>query len=1181
MHELTPQQRAALVFDKHISVTANAGSGKTLVLSKRFVEIYLNTDADLNSIVAITFTDKAAGELNRKIANEVDERLQIEVDSEKRKKLESLRRQLVSANISTIHSFCINILKEFAPEAQIDANFSPIDKATSDELIELSVEETINALIQNQSYVDDLKYLIRFFASKKTLISQLQNAIEKRRAISKLENNIYCRNEEEIAKIFKETFEKTFTQIFSFKINNGMESIRRINEFVLNQKSNKETGIEILEVLSNYEKQNSIQGQLEVLSKIYYLMLTKTEGTVRNRSYLSSKRDELVNEIAEVESLFADINAFLAIEINGESEKELAKFGKLFIKVNDYALNLYTEKKKKNGYLDFEDLLLLTERILDIDDVKKSLQQKFSYIMIDEYQDTNELQYEIFMPILDHLRSGNLFVVGDEKQSIYLFRNAELELFERTKNEILSMNQKGKLLSLPHSFRMAPHLVLFTNHLFSSLFNNPNTYFNEVKHSELVCSKEEDQEGSAEIILADSSTDNSESDLVSKRIIRLISGEKNDPVTFKNIAILCRKRDSFSELEESFVRYGIPFTIIGGKGFYQRQTIYDVYNYLSFLLNTENDSALIGVLRSPFFNISDQQLYQISLASENSFFQKIKNINDTEIKYAFEKLNENLNLAFSMELSSLVSKLLLESGYWAVIAAKQNSSQELANIEKLLTLARGYSKKSFKNLYDFTVFLREAIEGYEEEGQAQVARDENTVKILTIHQAKGLEYKAVFLYGCNNTTRDDSVRAKSLSVDKNYGLLAKVPILQKYFNKYSTPPIVALYNYSNERKNRAEMKRLLYVGVTRAINYLFITATHKNFSVKSNSFLELISEGFRTDFRSTEIALSSNVEFMKFMGDKYEFYKRPVSLAIPIVAQIEDINLKQPEEAGREKQRINLTQRITDVPKSEIISATKISMFNQCPVKYQLTYELGYSRIFKLIKKNVSEYEFNSNEDDELKSFGQIRGKLIHAALKEEYREDVLRNYIKWRMEAEDIGGDEKLKKDLADSIVEEVEKFYESETYHEISTQKNFKRELEIYCEEGEHYLYGIIDRLIIENDKLVIVDYKTDNVSDAQLISRAGDYIPQLKFYAYILQKLFPECKTFELRLIFLKHLNNNISIVIDRSDLKIFGDELRNSIEKIFSSNFKPNLIHCSKCHFALQGNRCVKVHSAMSL
>ena len=123
MLDLTPQQKEAFDYKNHISLTANAGSGKTFVLSKRFVEILLNEEIELSSIVAITFTDKAAGELNKKIAREIDERILSEENSGRHKKLEEIRRQLVSANISTIHSFCINILKEFSPEAEIDPNF--------------------------------------------------------------------------------------------------------------------------------------------------------------------------------------------------------------------------------------------------------------------------------------------------------------------------------------------------------------------------------------------------------------------------------------------------------------------------------------------------------------------------------------------------------------------------------------------------------------------------------------------------------------------------------------------------------------------------------------------------------------------------------------------------------------------------------------------------------------------------------------------------------------------------------------------------------------------------------------------------------------------------------------------------------------------------------------------------
>ncbi|NMB80229.1 MAG: UvrD-helicase domain-containing protein, partial [Ignavibacteria bacterium] len=146
MKQLTPYQKDALNYSANILLSANAGSGKTFVLSKRFVEILVNEGIDIDNIVAITFTDKAAGELNKKIADEIELRIVNETDEKILRKLEQIRSQLVSANISTIHSFCINILKEFAPEAGIDANFIPIDQATADELLSLSIEESLSQL---------------------------------------------------------------------------------------------------------------------------------------------------------------------------------------------------------------------------------------------------------------------------------------------------------------------------------------------------------------------------------------------------------------------------------------------------------------------------------------------------------------------------------------------------------------------------------------------------------------------------------------------------------------------------------------------------------------------------------------------------------------------------------------------------------------------------------------------------------------------------------------------------------------------------------------------------------------------------------------------------------------------------------------------------------------------------
>ncbi|MCL4549948.1 MAG: UvrD-helicase domain-containing protein [Bacteroidetes bacterium] len=257
MAQLTPHQIKALDRKTHISLTANAGSGKTFVLSKRFVEIILNEDVDLNSVVAITFTDKAAGELNKKIAGEIEERIKEEANPEKRKRLESFRRQLVSANISTIHSFCINVLKEFAPEAGIDANFVPIDRPTSDELIQLSIEETIGGLIGHDDYKDELKYLMRFFGSKRILSAELEKSIQHRRVISRLKNELYNQAEKEIAEFFRNTFEKVFDEIFSRELKKGLSVVELINKKVLAKKRDNSDAINIQALLRKYSGQKT------------------------------------------------------------------------------------------------------------------------------------------------------------------------------------------------------------------------------------------------------------------------------------------------------------------------------------------------------------------------------------------------------------------------------------------------------------------------------------------------------------------------------------------------------------------------------------------------------------------------------------------------------------------------------------------------------------------------------------------------------------------------------------------------------------------------------------------------------------------------------------------------------------------------------------------------------------
>lgn len=1171
MPELTREQKEALDIKNHISLTANAGSGKTFVLSKRFVEILLNEPVDLSNIVAITFTDKAAGELNKKIAGEIEQRILTEKDNTRRSRLENARNQLVSANISTIHSFCIDILKEFAPEAQIDANFIPIDQQASDELIELSIDESINELIKDPGLEKELKYLVRFFGSKKKLIDVLVDSIQKRKTIQKVQDTIYSGDDAAVCGYYESSFKKGFNEIFVIQIKKLFTALGKINEHIIANAKTKDTASAVKGILLKYDLNAPAIDQINLLSEINKLVLTGA-GELRSRGYLNSDRDDYINEIDEVQSFFKTLKIFFEIDTSWNSTLELIQFGRNFLKIFGHTLNVYSAKKKQKGYLDFEDILMFTQQVIQLPGVQASLKNKFSYIMIDEYQDTNELQYEIFMPILDHLRSGNLFVVGDEKQSIYMFRNAELEIFNKTKNEIVSAQKTGRLLSLPHSFRMTAQLVAFTNVLFGSLFKDASPVFNEVEYNDLICAKAEDEKGSIEILLADPAEDLEESELTARKILTLLN---SGGAKLKDFAVLCRKRNSFAELEKAFVRHQIPYSIVGGKGFFQRQSVYDVYNYLAFLLNNEDDAALVGILRSPFFNLSDLHIYAIASCEGNTFFKKLEKISGQKQQYKeiFTKLNENIKIAFSMEIYLLIRKILLESNYWAVISAKQNSSQEIANIEKLLLLARGFSQKSFKNLYDFTSSLLDSIQSFEDEGQAQVVKDENTVKLMTIHQAKGLEFKIVFLYGCDESAQDNFVKAKSLEIDKNLGLLAKIPQKNNYFYKYSSAPVIALHNYILRKKTSAENQRLLYVAVTRAINHLFFCGTKRKTYAK-DSFLSLVSEGLGLDLNSEGIEISALVEYLKFEGNNFDSANDTVSVSIPITKNIAEPG-KLNVDTGNNSGKINiLTHRIDDVPEREIISATKISMFSQCPVKYELTYVLGYSTIYNIVKEKENEYEFNYNEDDELKKYAQVRGKLIHAALKDEVEQGSLIEYLNRRIISESINETDEKKSNLIESIAGDITKFYRSKTFSDLAANPNAKNEYEVYCAEGVHYLYGIVDKLIIEKDILTIIDYKTDKISNELLKQRSSDYLPQLKFYAYILSKLYKDINKFKLVLIFLAHPDSLYPIEIDRSELSGFGTELENAIYKINTNNFEPNLNHCPKCHYALKGNQCVK-------
>ncbi len=1160
MDQLTSFQKAALDYNKHISLTANAGSGKTTVLSKRYVEILEKENISIHNIVAITFTERAASELYSKIVIELERKI-AEASFKSKRRLEHIRRSLVSAKISTIHSFCIDILKDYAPEAGIDANFSPIDTRTSDEMLNQCIDEVIASNLNNDQ--EFVKNLIRLFGNRSQLVKNIKKLFQKRKSTEFLIGNIYNEEIQDISRILDSTFQKLLPELFENTIHELQLGLNFINK-IASQGKNSEIHIRVGQLLDRLNSDLSLYEKIKCVLQIKNEILTST-GSIRIQGYLNkilyeknkTEADDIINLLGEISY----------VDIGEGSEKlnfDLAKFGKEISQFYKEINSKYTIKKQQKSFLDFEDLLLFTQKLVMKKEVKNALAEKYKYIMIDEYQDTNEIQYNIFMPILNNLDTGNLFIVGDEKQSIYMFREAEVELFDKTKNRIKGDNNDSGILDLPHSFRLSPNIAQFTNILFRKLFENPNGSYNEVNYRDLICAYKEEHKGKIEFLISDGKNI-TEAELVARKILNLIYASPKD-YSFGDITILCTKRKNFSDLEEVFSKYKIPFNIVGGKGFYQQQLVIDVYNYFSFLINPENDLALASILRAPFYGLSDVDLTELCLSDGNCIYDKLSTF--SKFNSTYELLSKHILLAKVLGINELLRKITIDTGYWAFTASKPNGEQEIANLEKLIHKSIRINEQGFSTLYDFTNFLKGAINEIDDEGQADTIDVNNTVKIMTIHQSKGLEFKVVFLYKTNQKSFDEKIKSKEIVIDKNFGILSKLPHNNNYFESYEQAPIVGVYNFLQHKKSVAEKKRLLYVAITRAEVHLIISAEVINNRIWKGSFTEMIFNSLSIDGDKKQIQLKDELEFMRFEKNEYFRHKELIDQTILITKDIEKININDTVPVVKENEIGEIiTDNIIANEKNEIISASKISLFLNCPRKYELTYEFGYGELVKLFQDDIG-LEFNLREESKNIS-SNILGSLLHTFLERNTPLDQLEFEVDKVMAKEEDGSilPDHQKKNLFAELKQVLGSFYKSELFKRINSYRNFYNEREYYKRENDYYLYGIIDKLLIEDDKLIIVDYKSDKVNDANIKEKSETYFNQLLFYSYILLNEFPTIPKFELMIIYLREISYSSSKIITRKSAEKFGDQIKSSVDKIRKKEFTENRTGCKDMKYYL--------------
>lgn len=1189
MIQLTPKQQQALDSTRHLAIVANAGSGKTHVLVERFLSIVLGGNARVSEVVAITFTEKAAAELRRKIAQAVAERLDHATDVATLKRLQTIRNELSSAVIDTIHSFCARLLRDYPVEADVDAAFTVLEEIDRTAMTEAAVRETF-ARILRQPPDDPLRQqmfeVVRRLGKKKTF-DIVHEMVRKRELVDRwlASGGLYDRSDDELIHIWRSAVKGVARCIVE-----GDDARRDVGKL-----ANAATmHDEVQELLQRYAGGKSLCERSDAFVQLTQKLL-KGRGELRRRAFgeITSDLREAASRVARRAEMIRQLLPVLE-ESDEQAHRDLLRQARFFLELYREVVRRYTEAKEEGAYLDFDDLQLKTRDLLTNERICQKLAQRFKFIMVDEYQDTNLLQYEILLPLLSNLRRGNLCIVGDPKQSIYGFRDADVSVFHRTKDDIVKQCGRESVVTLDASFRLLRDIAAFINLLFSSIMAEAEDEF-EVTYEPLVCARPNNAPGRVEVLLPpvpesaieeesdDNNTEESgspvaavnEEEMIARRILQLVrSGyevfdkqERPHPVRFRDIAILLRSRTGLGRLEAALLRHDIPHLVSGGVGYFQTQPIYDFYHYFCFLLNTYDDVALVGILRSPFFNVSDAELLEWRFAHRTGgWWETMRSAPLNEVRFpgiarAARKLADDLTLAYRLSVPELIDHIIETTGYAGFIAGTTRAEQMEANIEKLKRVARRYTERGFTDLYDFTKRLQRLIDEYQEEGQATVDVDADAVRIMTIHAAKGLEFPVVFIPSLDRQFRDDV----SCYLDQQVGL--------GFVSTSETPtPIVALMRQRAKRRTDAEEKRILYVACTRARDLLVLSSSKRN-SGSSRSCWAWLQNLLRLESQTTASTKNFEVTTDVLVPTNGRFECRNIRHNLPV-------HLVYPHElstsgATGEAQQMEQTKLVNiciepigAAKTGEFFSATKIRTYLQCPSKYYLRYVVG------LPASSVRLFRDNVEDEEDVEIPRDLRGRAFHHVMQHSERIGAnpaailteLKNFIS--RDSYSILSEPSIE---LEALTEKVMAVLRSKFWQNVLSGTDTRTEFTIMTRIDHDILLGTLDRIYRDHDGVwTVLDFKTDTVDSETLARKQAEYEAQLKFYSLLVRKYFGADRV-QSCLLFSELPEHPVQAVYLAGELEAFEQELRLIISRIRAREFSRPGPPCVGCPFLPSGCR----------
>lgn len=873
------QQDAIETRNCNILVSAAAGSGKTAVLVERIKQLILTDQVPLDRMLIVTFSNAAASEMKEKILHAITKAIEEEPSSS------FLRAQpglINKANISTFHAFSMEVLRRYFHLIDLEPNFRICDEAQK----AILQQEAMDKLFEEQFRMRDSAFLqfLKKYASSKNEDQAKQTILTVHRFIQSLPDPFSWLSQK-VSML--ETTEEEFTNSALY-----LELFDRIKWLLQRQYLCFKQVEQILQTAGIPVMHRKSLSDLEQIQELIHIFETEDldQFGLRSRQVSFSVfragkeeqqaweqvRDQVTVLRDKAKDLYKRMNKNYTGRTVAECVQEARSTlgdGTLLYNLVQAFDEIYSLKKQEKGVLDFSDLEHLALGVLRHEEAAKEYREKFQYIFIDEYQDSNLVQETLIDSIK---RSDNVFMVGDVKQSIYKFRLAEPELFLAKYDTFLKEADAGengtqprnKKIDLNENFRSKGRIIDGINDLFAMIMNkqiagmeydqdaalHKGLYQKDDLGQPIISVYPTELEYPVELHLVDGRQDETreiDEEIMEMRRVELeasvaaqiirdaigksIYDQKNSqirPIALKDIVILLRSTKNDAEIYADQLRQlGFPAYIDSSDGYFDTVEIGVFLNLLRVIDNKKQDVPLLSILRAPIFNFSVDELILIRSSHQHGPFYQAFLAFSTGVDDLAQKCHSVLNRLDLFRLSATVMPLdeflwllLRETGYYDYSGAMPAGAQRQANLRALVEKAMLFQQSHLKGLFGFILYIEAVKNNRVSTGQIKLlGESDNVIRIMTVHKSKGLEFPIVIVGGLGKKFNQDS-NALPISLHKSLGVaLRLVDLNQRSYRKTIQQLIIEEKNGS---ERLAEEMRILYVALTRAMDRLILLGGH-------------------------------------------------------------------------------------------------------------------------------------------------------------------------------------------------------------------------------------------------------------------------------------------------------------------------------------------------------------------